>query len=203
MDLSKYRQLYLDESREHLQVMNRELLRLEQEGAPVGDVDALFRAAHSLKGMSGSMGHDAVVTVAHALEDILDRLRKKTLALNPALVALLYEGVDTLAALITEIGEKGATRLEVAGLAARLRDAAHEGETAPPAPAADTDADLVAVSGGIFALDPERLAKVRDLVASGLVPYACHIRIEQDAAALGARNFVVLGRLGKAGTVLA
>ena len=145
MDLSKYRQLFLDECREHLQVMNRELLRLEQEGA-AGGVDALFRAAHSIKGMSGSMGYDAVVAVSHALEDILDRLRKKTLGVDPGLMTLLYEGVDSLGALVAEIEEKGATHLEVAGLAARLRVASQRRaagaraapaalETPPPEPA--------------------------------------------------------------------
>ena len=202
MDVSKYRQLYLDESREHLQVMNRELLRLEQEGGTGGDVDALFRAAHSIKGMSGSMGFDAVVAVSHALEDVLDRLRKKTLAVGPGLIALLYEGLDALGALVAEIADKGATRQEVAGLAARLRGAA--GGEAPPPPAAEVSgSEAVAVSGGIFDLGQERLAALGDLVRGGLVPYACQIRLDKDAAALGARNFVVLGRLGKAGRVLA
>ena len=143
MDLSKYRQLFLDESREHLQVMNRELLRLEQEGE-TGGVDALFRAAHSIKGMSGSMGYDAVVAVSHALEDILDRLRKKTIGVDPGLMTLLYEGVDALGALVAEIDEKGATHLEVAGLAARLRAASQREPSDAGAPRRARDAGLAA-----------------------------------------------------------
>jgi two-component system chemotaxis sensor kinase CheA len=331
MDLSKYRQLFLDESREHLQVMNRELLRLEQEGE-TGGVDALFRAAHSVKGMAGSMGYEAVVAVSHALEDVLDRLRKQTLGTSAGLMALLYEGADALGALIGEIEADGATRLEVAGIAARLREAARQeaaapappppvtpapptvaGDTAdaaetavvsvesllpdeepaptapaepiaaaaaapaeeaapapepsaplepaapsippaapdarfdladafaveegpapapapalaaaaaaapPPVPAAlerpategavppepsreDAGADLVAARGGIFSLEPEKLAMVRDFVRSGLLPYACQLRVSKDSAALCARNFVILGKLAKAGMVLA
>ncbi len=263
MDLSKYRQLFLDESREHLQAMNRELLRLERDGE-TGGVDALFRAAHSIKGMSGSMGYDVVVAVSHALEDVLDRLRKKTLPAGPGLLALLYEGVDALGALVTEIDEKGAPRSEVDGLTGRLRavalgeqplpDASPQADAAslsaapsfspdvpvlavseepavaapetepaqttpslslaPPAsatPAATPPqaapegpgGDLVAAKGGIFTLEPEKLAMVRDFVRSGLVPYACQIRVAKDSAALGARNFIILGRLGKAGMVLA
>jgi len=274
MDLSKYRQLFLDESREHLQVMNRELLRLEQEGES-GGVDALFRAAHSIKGMSGSMGYVAVVALSHALEDALDRLRKRTLRTNPGLMALLYEGVDALGALVAEIDEQGATRLDVTALAARLRGVADpppaEPPTSPPPPPGETPtdsataapeapeapdvptapeapeaaaapaleepsgaspepvadavvqadgpaaadaartvpasedagADLVAVRGGIFSLEPEKLAMVRDFVRSGLVPYACQLRVSKDSAALCARNFVILGRLSKAGMVLA
>jgi len=233
VDLSKYRQLFLDECREHLHVMNRELLLLEQEGEGCG-VDALFRAAHSIKGMSGSMGYDAVVAVSHALEDILDRLRKKTLGVDPGLMTLLYEGVDSLGALVTEIEAKGATHLEVAGLAARLRVASQResaepgptrlieapvapmaAEAAPvvavpaidvvsPAPAPeDSGSDLVAARGGIFSLDPEKLALVRDFISSGLVPYACQLRVSKDSVALCARNFIMLGRLAKTGMVLA
>ena len=245
MDLSKYRQLFLDECREHLHVMNRELLHLEQNGES-GGVDELFRAAHSIKGMSGSMGYDAVVAVSHALEDILDRLRKKTLAVDAEMMALLYEGVDALAALVTEIDEKGSTHLEVDGLAARLRGAARRespvSESSPPAappalpvadartgeaPAApvttvapeipeaaesaaasteqvtDLSTDLVAARGGIFSLDPEKLAMIRDFMRSGLVPYACQLRVSKDSAALCARNFIILSRLAKAGMVVA
>ncbi len=237
MDLSKYRQLFLDECREHLQVMNRELLRLEQEAGP-GGVDALFRAAHSIKGMSASMGYDAVVAVSHALEDILDRLRKKTLAADSGLMALLYEGVDSLGALVAEVEEKGATQLDVADLAARLRGASRRESVeigtprpvpatptaarpaveveanqaavepvikpASPEPSAgDQGADLVAASGGIFSLEPEKLEMVRDFMRSGLVPYACHLRVSRDSEAHCARNFIILGRLGKMGMVLA
>lgn len=267
MDLSKYRQLFLDESREHLLVMNRELLRLEQEG-DTGGVDELFRAAHSIKGMSGSMGYDTVVAVSHSLEDILDRLRKKTLGVDSGLMALLYEGVDSLGVLVAEIEEQGATRLEVAGLAARLRAASQrespapasarleeattlppadaspdaaptaatvpvsplisgapaststrpEPETAkvtraagisvaaalpPPSPSDDQGDDLVAARGGIFSLEPEKLALVRDYMRGGLVPFACKLRISKDSVALCARNFVILGRLVKMGKVLA
>ncbi len=310
MDVEKYRRLFLDESREHLEVLTRELLALEQEGA--GDVDAMFRAAHSVKGMSGSMGYDAMVAVSHALEDVLDRLRGRSLAPGPELMALLYEGVDTLSALAGEIEETGATSLAVDGIRERLLAAAREEEAAPPAPAqepgagqqpepgaaaeagaapeaetagepgakaereeaaepeaaarpeeaaapgekaeaeeataeepgaegepqaeaeaaeaavdglapVETDSgapaaaepepapgftpeageELVAARGDVFVLEPEKLAMVRDFVRSGLVPYACTLRVARDSAALAARNFVILGRLAKAGMLLA
>jgi two-component system chemotaxis sensor kinase CheA len=129
MDPSRYRQLFLDESREHLGLLNRELSRVEREG---GDIDALFRAAHSLKGMSGSMGYESIVAVAHALEDILDLLRRRALAVTPALAALLYEGVDALGALVAEVEERGTPHRDAAGVAARLRAAASAPPPAPP-----------------------------------------------------------------------
>jgi two-component system chemotaxis sensor kinase CheA len=77
-------------------------------------------------------------------------------------------------------------------------------EAAPPAPSPeDAGADLVAARGGIFSLEPEKLAMVRDFVRSGMVPYACSLRVAKDSAALGARNFIILARLNKSGMVLA
>jgi hypothetical protein len=65
-------------------------------------------------------------------------------------------------------------------------------EAAPPAPSPeDAGADLVAARGGLFSLEPEKLAMVRDFVHSGLVPYACRLRVSKDAAALCARNFII------------
>src|SRR5512139_763275 len=110
MDVAKYRRLFLDECREHLQLLNGELLNLEREGSGAAGIDALFRAAHSIKGMAGSMGYDAIVAVAHALEDVLDHLRKQALAPSPALLALLFEGLDALGALVAEVEEHGAPR---------------------------------------------------------------------------------------------
>ncbi len=144
-------------------------------------------------------------------------------------MALLYEGVDSLGALVAEIDERGAPHLEVAGLAARLRAASQREVVRPRAlpaesrrprflpprcpwrpqipvrrtnAAADPGADLVAARGGIFSLEPEQLATVCDFVSSGLVPYACQLRVSKDSAALCARNFIMLGRLAKMGMVL-
>jgi two-component system chemotaxis sensor kinase CheA len=202
MDLAKYRQLFLEESREHLGLLNRELQRLEREGA---GVDALFRAAHSIKGMAGSMGYDAIVAVAHALEDVLDLLRRQAIAATPALLQLLYEGGDALGTLVAEVEEQGTPRLDASGIASRLRRAASAAAAAPTGGEAEgaSVGESVAAGGGVLELDPERLARVVDLVRGGHTPFWCRLRVSRDAAAMAARNVVILGRLAEAGTLLA
>jgi two-component system chemotaxis sensor kinase CheA len=130
MDVSKYRQLFLDECREHLQGLNRELLRLEREQESYQGVDTLFREAHSIKGMSGSMNYEPMVSLSHAMEDVLDGIRKKSVQAQPELMSLLYKCVDTLENLTDEVEEKGEPTLEVQDLVARLRSLAG---VAPPA----------------------------------------------------------------------
>src|SRR6185437_13922803 len=80
MDLSRYAELFLTESREHLSAMNHALLALESTptaGEPVG---AIFRAVHTVKGMSATMGYRAVTDLAHEMESVLDRVRRGELA---------------------------------------------------------------------------------------------------------------------------
>jgi two-component system chemotaxis sensor kinase CheA len=205
MDLAKYRRLFLEESREHLGVLNRELLRLEREG---GAVDGLFRAAHSVKGMAGSMGYDAIVEIAHALEDVLDAVRRETLAATPALLQLLFEGVDALGSLVAEVEDHGAPRRNLAGVAARLREAAGAALRAGGPQAAGVGApeagagDAAASGSGTLHLAPEQLARVVELCAGGSVPYACRVRVSRDAAAVAARNVAILGCLARCGTVV-
>jgi len=96
MDMSKYLGMFISESQEHLQKMDGLLLTLEKGGVDKTVIDTLFREAHSLKGMSASMGYDDLAKVAHRMEDFLDGYRKGEGALDRAAVDLLFEGVDLL-----------------------------------------------------------------------------------------------------------
>lgn len=94
MDLSKYLKIFLSDSQEHLQQMDECLLRLEQHPEDTQAIDALFRAAHSLKGMSATMGFDELSKIAHSLESFLDPYRREVRQLDRQGVNLLLQGVD-------------------------------------------------------------------------------------------------------------
>ena len=74
MDMSQYRDLFLSETREHLNNMNRLMATLEQAPGDRETIDALFREAHSVKGMAASMGFERTAELSHHLEDFLDDL---------------------------------------------------------------------------------------------------------------------------------
>ena len=76
MDLSRYADLFLTESREHLSAMNHLLLALERAPRATEPVAELFRAVHTVKGMSATMGYGAVTALAHEMESLLDRVRQ-------------------------------------------------------------------------------------------------------------------------------
>ena len=77
MDLAKYAALFQSESREQLSTMNEELLALERAPTASEPVSAVFRAVHTMKGMSATMGYATVTALAHELESLLDRVRQR------------------------------------------------------------------------------------------------------------------------------
>ena len=106
MDLAKYAALFQSESREQLSTMNEELLALERSPTASEPVDAVFRAVHTMKGMSATMGYATVTALAHELESLLDRVRHAELAVDRTVTDTLFAAVDAL---------ERAVEIEVAG----------------------------------------------------------------------------------------
>jgi two-component system chemotaxis sensor kinase CheA len=96
LDPSRYAELYRTESREQLAAINRALLQLEQGGGAAESVSIIFRAVHTVKGMSATMGFHAVAEFAHEMETVLDRLRRGEQALSPPLMDALFGCADAL-----------------------------------------------------------------------------------------------------------
>ena len=96
MDLAKYAALFQSESREQLSTMNEELLALERTPTASEPVSAVFRAVHTMKGMSATMGYATVTALAHELESLLDRVRHAEIAVDRAVTDALFAAVDAL-----------------------------------------------------------------------------------------------------------
>ena len=105
MDLSKYLPIFLTDSQEHLQRMDEFLLRLERSPEDGQAIDALFRSAHSLKGMASTMGFDELAKVAHSLESFLDPYRKGLQRIDRKAIDLLLQGVDLLRTSVAQVAE--------------------------------------------------------------------------------------------------
>lgn len=95
--------IFMAETDEQLQVLDDGLIRLEREGEDMELLQALFRAAHTLKGTAGMIGHKRMVTLTHAMETALDCLRKHTLPVTSGLIDLCLEGTDALRNLREEV----------------------------------------------------------------------------------------------------
>lgn len=105
-DLDAYRSLYVAESRENLEGIVTNLLILEK-GTDSHAIDNIFRSAHSLKGMSASMGFMHMEEICHALEDVFSQIRNGKLEVSQSLVDDLLAGADDIEQMIDEIEEGG------------------------------------------------------------------------------------------------
>ena len=103
MDLSQYRNLFVSESRIHLDAFNGLVLSLEEAQLDHTVIDELFRHAHSLKGMAATMQYHGIATLAHKVEDLLSLLRSAEIAFTPDMADVLLEAVDFLGEMISAI----------------------------------------------------------------------------------------------------
>ena len=103
MDLSKYLKIFVNDSQEHLQRMDEFLLLLERRPEDEQAIDALFRSAHSLKGMAITMGFDEISKVADSLESFLDPYRRGVQRLDRQAIDLMLQGVDLLRQSIAQV----------------------------------------------------------------------------------------------------
>lgn len=102
MDMSQYRDLFLNETREHINNLNQLAVALEQEPGNRETIDALFREAHSIKGMAATMGFDRTARLSHHLEDLLDGLRASG-KVPPTTIDFLLAGIDLLDGLLDDL----------------------------------------------------------------------------------------------------
>jgi two-component system, chemotaxis family, sensor kinase CheA len=122
MDISEYLPMFLAEGREHLQELNLAVVRIEEQPDDPETVDEIFRIAHSMKGMSATMGFAGMAALTHEMEDVFELLRQRKGGLEREAVDVLLQCLDTLGEAVDAIEENGAERIVPEPLIARLRE---------------------------------------------------------------------------------
>ncbi len=130
IDLSQYMGMYVDGSRENLDMMDKFLLALEQDPTNLEAVGEIFRAAHTLKGMSATMGFEKVAELTHEMENILDQLRNRHVQVTPAVIDVLFETFDVLRVLVNDSIEATDSKVDVELIITKI-NAAAQGKAAP------------------------------------------------------------------------
>jgi two-component system chemotaxis sensor kinase CheA len=107
VDLAKYRNLFLEEATEHLAEISRALLELEKDPSRSESLDLVFRMAHSIKGMAGSLDYASITELAHALEDRMDGYRAAGRVDAAQGLPLLFRGLEGLERMVQAVRESG------------------------------------------------------------------------------------------------
>ncbi len=150
IDMTQFYQVFFEESEEHLAAMEALLLELDIEQPDAEQLNAIFRAAHSIKGSSGTFGFTDLTDVTHILESLLDRLRKNEIPLRADMVDAFLEAGDVLKTMLAgHRGDGGADPQVVAAVCARLKQLA---ENRPTGQATALDSAQVTVASGAAAI---------------------------------------------------
>lgn len=195
--------VFLDEAEEQLQAMEAGILRLEKEGNDPELLQEVFRAAHTLKGSSATLGHKKMAEVTHSMENVLDKLRKGKLQTSSVVGDTLLACLDVLQTFKDEISSGQESNVSTAEIMARLAaiDGAVPAVAQTAAAAAPTDGGLT-IPVGLPALAPEEEAKLSTGKAKGFTPYWANLALDKNSPMPAVRAFQALLALGDAGEVV-
>lgn len=113
MDMSQYIEVFIEESREHLQTINSKMLDLENDPTSIEIVQEIFRSAHTLKGMAATMGFEDLANLTHKMENVLDLIRNNKLDVSEVVLDVLFQSVDHLEEIIESIVEGGTGKKDI------------------------------------------------------------------------------------------
>ena len=204
---NQYMDMFLDESHEHLQSLNEGLLRLEENMEEIDAVNDIFRNAHTLKGMSATMGFAKIAELTHEMEDVLDLVRKSQLKLNEDIMDTLFKCLDSLEQMVDSVGNGEAEDVvDVSDLVAKLSSISK----GTPAPAADgaAAAPAAAPSGGDAAagatldLDDIDLDVMKKAKEAGMNLFHIKVTLMETCVLKAARSVMVMHALDEVGDVL-
>jgi two-component system chemotaxis sensor kinase CheA len=102
-DMTKYRELFFEESDEYIQTLNDCLLELEKNPEEKNIIDEIFRAAHTLKGMAATMGYKTMTELTHHMENVFSLFKNGTVAVSSDIISLLFECLDKLLEIIEDL----------------------------------------------------------------------------------------------------
>ncbi|TCJ93348.1 UNVERIFIED_ORG: two-component system chemotaxis sensor kinase CheA [Anoxybacillus amylolyticus] len=194
MDMSQYLDLFIDESKEHLQAINERLLELEKTPEDMSVVNDIFRSAHTLKGMSATMGFEDLANLTHQMENVLDGIRNRRLSVTPELLDVIFEAVDHLEAMISSIAAGGDGTRDVRRTVEQLKRI-EQGEM-PNKQAAREELPLEHAYGE-FEYHVLEQAKEQ-----GFSVYEIRVRLRDDCLLKAARVYMVFEQLNEVGEIV-
>lgn len=158
MDLAKYRTIFIEESVEHCAEMSSALIQLEKNPERIESIEVVFRMAHSIKGMAGSLGYDSITETAHRLEDRMQAVRTAGRVAPGEELSLLFRGLSALEAMVEAVKETGEPPAADAELIAALASGAAAEPPAQGAPAQAPAGDAAGAPRDLHEQTPESAA---------------------------------------------
>ncbi|MGG2199668.1 chemotaxis protein CheW [Paenibacillus validus] len=200
MEMNQYLSMFIDESRDHLQAINEHMLSLESNPEDISIVQNIFRSAHTLKGMSATMGFEDIASLTHEMENVLDLVRNHKLKMDSFIFDCLFKSTDSLETMVEDIIQGGTGKADVSDIVAALKSIVSgdylkgaAGGSAKPADGQDeTKAEL----------DEFQLSIVQQSIEAGIPVFWIEVTVRQDCVLKAARAYMVFNVLEQNGEVI-
>ncbi len=215
MDVSQYLSVFLDEAKEHLQSLNDNIMILEQDPENEDCINEIFRSAHSMKGMAGTMGYTRMQNLTHDMEDVFSDVRGGKIKIKSADIDVLLQCLDAIQGYvdnITENQDEGTDEHQnIIKSLADIRngvssDASAPAAAAPAADAAPAASEAPAGADGssdyrAIKLDPSVKSTLEEAAAQGKKLYGVTVHIQESCILKAARGFLVFKGLEEIGEI--
>ncbi|WP_062047965.1 chemotaxis protein CheA [Bacillus sp. JCM 19034] len=196
---SEYLDVFLDESQEHLQAINDNLLKLEQTPDDLSIVGEVFRSAHTLKGMAATMGFEDLAQLTHIMENVLDGIRQSKLEATSDVLDVVFLAVDDLEAMVQDIAGGGDGKHDVREVVAQL-EKIEKGESVTKDHSSQDQekSDALKEEG----LDEFERTVLEQSAEQGFEAFQLRVTLDEKALLKAARVFMVLDVLEQVGEVI-
>lgn len=207
MDVSQYLEIFIDETNEHLQTLSEQLMVLEQEPKNEDTINEIFRAAHSLKGMAGTMGYKRMQHLTHMMENALSEIRSGKMVVTEDLVDILFQCLDALQAYLDNICESSDEGTEDNEPIISRLNAFLAGGKAPvvttPAPVEKAAQNKEEVSSnGDYKLADFEINAIAEAINKGLHVYSFTVHVDENCILKAARAFLVFKAIEELGEII-
>ncbi|MEO2204046.1 chemotaxis protein CheA [Paenibacillus pabuli] len=202
MDMNQYLSMFIDESNDHLQSLNENMLQLEGNPEDLGIVQVIFRSAHTLKGMAATMGFEDLASLTHKMENVLDLVRNEKLKMQDYIFDTLFKSLDALESMVQDITSGGEGKADVSAIVASLQ-AIESGEwTGGKTPAAAATTKPVESISSAVDLDEFQYSVLDQSIAEGHRVFYIDVLVSEDSQLKGVRAYMVFDLLERSGEVV-
>ncbi|MGR3763881.1 chemotaxis protein CheW [Rossellomorea sp. NS-SX7] len=202
MEMSQYLEVFIEESKENLQTCNEQLLELEKNPEDLSIVNEIFRAAHTLKGMSATMGYEDLANLTHKMENVLDGIRNEKINVTPEILDVVFKSVDDLEEMVLSISGGGDGKRDVTEVVAMLQAIENGEDLSSQAIAHKETASALVEEKAAIEYEAYEQTVIEQSYELGMHCYELVVSLREDCLLKAARVFMVFEVLEKIGEVI-
>ncbi|MFU0783584.1 chemotaxis protein CheA [Thermoanaerobacterium thermosaccharolyticum] len=195
MDTNQYLEIFLEESEEHIESLNENLLQLEKNPEDSHIIDEIFRSAHTLKGMAATMGFENMTRLTHKMEDVLQEIRSNSIKVTSNLMDVLFKCMDALSSMTGIISESGNDSYDIENLIELLETNNSKEDVA----ATNIENSKSLDSNNINVYEKDIIEKA---ASQGYKTYSIEVVIDKNCVMKSARAFIVFNTLDNLGDIV-